>query len=618
MSPYPNPPPLPTTIPSGANSKPETGSLNSSGSVPTPSPTRKQRRLEERAVDMRERLVRRQEREGRGEEKRRYQLSMRKQVVARLKLKLEEKKCKLAAPPTLVSHPTPVRSNPLKDLIRLYPYQKRWIEDKARFRISCKGRQIGMSLVVTLEGALVARATHRHQIYLSRGERQSKILAEKATTIIKSLDIATSPVKESEWVYEDNPKIRCLQLEIQFPNGVKMYFLPAKPETARSYSGDVYLDEFAFHADAAKIYAALYPTITRGYRISIVSTPNGQIGKYYEFAKSAGLVPGYERDSYSPWSPHLTDVYLAVMEGLADQHIPDPSMRIHPDVEEEVQEGFRRRSMNPSPRQFRFVCELRAGAEDQDTWLQEFECQFLSSSQNYIPIELILEAERDDIGTESLPDHPFGGRMFMGIDVGRKVHRTVFWIQEEVEDLLVTRAVTVLAKAPFQDQAKIAHEYMSKLGVYKCCVDATGMGAQIAENLEKSYPGRVEPIQFTLQSKDIMATLMKRTFEEHRYRIPASPIIRGDINGIKRGVTRAGNLVFSAEETKEGHSDRAWALALSTLAAQQPVAAPISIDNFVGLNRQRPPRVPDVPGWESHDLSSIWGPGIYGRGGRVM
>lgn len=526
----------------------------------------------------------------------------------------------LVSAPAVHTNRRKPQSNLLKNLLHLYPYQQRWIEDKSRFRISDKARQIGMSFVISMEGALVARASRRPQIYLSRGERQSKMLAEKATAVVKALDIAASEPVEGELVWGSDKEARCLQLEIQFPNGNKMHFLPAKPETARSYSGDVYLDEFAFHADAQKIYAALYPTITRGYRISIVSTPFGQIGKYYEFAKSAGLVKGYTRDPYSPWSAHYADVYLAVMEGLADDHNPDPTMRIHPLIEEEIREGFSKRNYHPSPKQLRFVCELRAGADDPDLWPQEFECEFISSSQNYIPIELILDAERGDIGTEDLPDFPIGGRVFMGVDVGRKKHRTVLWVQEEVEDLLITCAVTVLDKQPFQDQYRVISEYMEKLNVYKCCVDATGMGGQIAEQLEQDFPGRAEPILFTLQSKDQLASLMKRTFEEHRYRIPSSPIIRADINGIKRGVTKAGNLIFSAEETKEGHSDRAWALALSTLAADQPVAGPIDITNFVGLTRHRPVMVPDVPDWEARDLSTVWGPRNFGGsgGGRMM
>ncbi|MHC1760407.1 MAG: terminase family protein [Negativicutes bacterium] len=61
-----------------------------------------------------------------------------------------------------------------------------------------------------------------------------------------------------------------------------MIGLPANPDTARGFSGNVVLDEFAFHRDSRKIWTALYPTITRGYKIRIISTPNGKSGKFYE------------------------------------------------------------------------------------------------------------------------------------------------------------------------------------------------------------------------------------------------------------------------------------------------------------------------------------------------
>ena len=38
------------------------------------------------------------------------------------------------------------------------------------------------------------------------------------------------------------------QLEIVLPGGVRIIGLPANPQTARGFTGDVLLDEFAMHA----------------------------------------------------------------------------------------------------------------------------------------------------------------------------------------------------------------------------------------------------------------------------------------------------------------------------------------------------------------------------------
>ena len=83
-------------------------------------------------------------------------------------------------------------------------------------------------------------------------------------------------------------------MEVFFPhNGSRIIGLPANPDTARGYSGNIVLDEFAFHGDAHKIYAACFPIITRGYSIEVISTPNGTAGKFYEIAKQAGLGRGW-------------------------------------------------------------------------------------------------------------------------------------------------------------------------------------------------------------------------------------------------------------------------------------------------------------------------------------
>ena len=45
--------------------------------------------------------------------------------------------------------------------------------------------------------------------------------------------------------------------EVSLSNGSRIIALPANPDTARSYEGDVTLDEFGFHIDARRIYEAI-------------------------------------------------------------------------------------------------------------------------------------------------------------------------------------------------------------------------------------------------------------------------------------------------------------------------------------------------------------------------
>jgi len=169
--------------------------------------------------------------------------------------------------------------------VRLLEYQRRWVEDDSPLKIVAKARQIGYSFSATLRAMLRCLDRKTTWIFLSKGERQSRLLMEKVHEHIHSCGIVAD-VFESTFFEGTSLK----QLEVRFPNGSVIYGLPSNPDTARGYSGNVTLDEFAFHADADKIYAALFPTITRGFSLEVISTPNGQQGKFYELAKAAGLV----------------------------------------------------------------------------------------------------------------------------------------------------------------------------------------------------------------------------------------------------------------------------------------------------------------------------------------
>ena len=69
-------------------------------------------------------------------------------------------------------------------------------------------------------------------------------------------------------------------LEIEYPNGSRITALPANPDTARGFSANVFLDEFAFHLDSRKIWTALFPVISAGWKLRVVSTPNGKGNKF--------------------------------------------------------------------------------------------------------------------------------------------------------------------------------------------------------------------------------------------------------------------------------------------------------------------------------------------------
>lgn len=426
-------------------------------------------------------------------------------------------------------------ANKRRQVLMLLPYQRQWVEDNTTLKIVVKARQVGYSFAATLRAVLTCLERKTTWIFLSKGERQSRLLMEKVQEHVRAIGVVARYV-ESGFVEGTLTK----QLETRFPNGSVIYGLPANPDTARGYTGNVTLDEFAFHQDAAKVYSALYPTVTRGFSIEVVSTPNGQRGKYYELAKAAGLVgKGWKSGisnlkSTNGWSGHRTDIYQAVDQGL----------QINLD-------------------------ELHAGCDDEETWLQEYCCEFLSDAQNYIPMELIAGCISERAATECEISELKSKELYLGVDIGRKRDLTVVWLFEKLGDVLWSRVLKCLRGASFEVQEKMICDLLD-YGVSRCCVDQSGMGMMLAERLEKKYGAIVEPVQFTQQLKEYLAPLVKQAFEGRLVRIPDNREARADLNAVKRYVTPAGNVRFDAEHTDKGHADRFWALALALNAASTP------------------------------------------------
>jgi Terminase large subunit, T4likevirus-type, N-terminal len=173
--------------------------------------------------------------------------------------------------------------------VLLRPYQRRWVRDASRFAIAVKSAQIGYS-TATAAWAVdrCLQIPRRNVIFLSRSERQALELGEKAKVWVDSITGAAATWSPNRPFGGTS----ALQHEIRFGNGSRIIVLAANPDTARGYTGDVVLDEFAFHKDSQAIFTAVYRQVSLGFSMRILSTPNGQQGKFYELAKQLGLDSG--------------------------------------------------------------------------------------------------------------------------------------------------------------------------------------------------------------------------------------------------------------------------------------------------------------------------------------
>jgi phage FluMu gp28-like protein len=308
-------------------------------------------------------------------------------------------------------------------IIPLLDYQREDVECDARFRWNCWARQTGKSFTKSLRRLLRGLRRRRTQVFLSAGERQSRELMQKVRQHCEALKIATD-------YYDDRffKDLSIKQLEVVLPGGVRIIGLPANPQTARGFTGDVLLDEFAMHAFDREIWAAMFPTVLRGEgELDVASTPAGKNNVFCQLR-------GNERFSTS-----TVTLPQAIAQGL--------------NVDAE---------------------EIRQAMGDETLYRQEFLCEFVDEATALLTYDQIAACADPTLvpceSVDALSGDP--RELFIGVDVGRLRDLTVVWVLARQEDRFTTVAVLELANAPFRVQSELLAELLLLRRVRRCCIHA--------------------------------------------------------------------------------------------------------------------------------------------------
>ena len=442
----------------------------------------------------------------------------------------------------------------LKPLQLLLPYQRRWVDDHAKFKIGVQSRQTGKSFSTACEA--VADSIHHagtKWVCLSAGERQALEWLEKCREWTGAFKVA---IKEVSQMRQDGEAL-LKQAEIRFRNGSRIIAIPANPSTARGYSANVVLDEFAYHEDPDAIWAAMFPSLTnplagtflerverlandrdvddvrREMKIRVVSTFNGRDNKFYDL---------WDKREANGYSGHLVTIHDAIADGLP--------------VDAE---------------------KLRAGLDDADAWAQEYECQPTDTSAVLLPYDLIAQgesAEATETTDEAFWQARGGNPVFCGIDFGRSNDPTVCWTLERIEGVLWTREVLVLRNTDTPEQVDLLRRRLQR--ATRVALDCTGPGVGLGDYLKREFGqwlpgqhryGRIELCTFSVAFKREIFPLLRRQFTAPaQVRVPVSRTVREDLHAMQQVVTN-GEYNYWAPRTREGHSDRCTALALAVRAA---------------------------------------------------
>lgn len=415
---------------------------------------------------------------------------------------------------------------------RLVPYQLKYLADLSPRKCIVKSRRVGGSEVIAVEIACAAagidlirrcRVKPRPQGIVSASTTQAKKLLARVAHILRGMERVAGPLIKGE----------PMATVVRMRNGVTIEAFSTRAASLRGDGCDMTLDEFAVLPRAEEMWQAVMPMINPtlgnpdGYKLRVCFTPLGDDGMAYEVARGKLA---------EKFSQHQVDIYQAVAEGFP--------LRMEDD--------------RPGT-----IDDLREEIGDPDRFAQEYECSFLSANLRYISADLY---DRSLYDFDDFPNAEH--RDFAGMDVARKRHNSAIARGALVGDTLWHMGTEARREEPWEQQEQWVAEVMNAPRMTRMCVDETGIGSQFTERLRNLYGSRVEGIAFTQQSKEELANGLKLAHERGRIRMRADDVAtRRDVLSLRRMITTGGNVRFDAAESKDGHADRAWAVALMVQAA---------------------------------------------------
>lgn len=428
------------------------------------------------------------------------------------------------------------------------PFQAAWIKDSSRIKLMEKSRQIGISWSTAYGAAerAAAKGARFDEWVSSRDDIQARLFIEDCKLWAGIMGMAAKDL--GEVVLDADKKLSAYVL--QFASGRRIHSMSSNPDAQAGKRGSRVLDEFALHREQRKMWAIAYPGITWGGTMELISTHRG----------SHSFFNGLVREARLGGNPKNISLHRVTLQDALDQGFLYTLQKALPATAE--QQGMDEAA---------YFDYVRSGAADEESFLQEYMCEPADDDAKFLEYGLISACEYTTPDWQRGLEGPFLGRVFCGVDIGRKKDLTVLWVVEQLGDVFYTRHVETLEKMRKSEQEAILWPWFEVAD--RVCIDATGLGIGWADDAQDRFgTHRVEAVTFTAAMKEALAYPLRGAMEDRKVRIPDDPKIRADLRKVQKVTTTAGNIRFIAESTPDGHADRFWALALALHAGSNPTA----------------------------------------------
>jgi phage FluMu gp28-like protein len=453
-----------------------------------------------------------------------------------------------------------------KSIIVFRDYQKTIFLDRSTGLVVIHwSRQIGKSF--TLAAWAVDRLLTRPGrlvTVLSNSKDNGAEFAIKAAEICRKLDQAFEMVDGDETVSnetrfrESSVEYEAMRFEIRITvDGQvgRIKILAANPRTARGFSGDLILDEFAFHEDSRAIWEAAEPILSANpdFLCRVASTGNGKHNMFYDMATSGDyVVSRVTRSNAYRMGVKIYDIRT-------------------------------REPITPE--------EARKRARDKRAYDQNYECKFTDENTTLLTHELISQAERDNVGFICEQDwsrealkamREARGDHYLGVDVGRHRDITVMAAIEKISGMFLVRGVLRIEGMRLPQQQERMQQFIALPNARRIAIDMTGLGLGLFEYAEdKIGASRIQGVNFstsvpateriresgrkqeTVRVTEAMATELLGVYEDRRIQHPIDGDLRDDLRKPEKVVSPGGRVSIAATRDSKDHADHFWAFALA-------------------------------------------------------
>lgn len=361
-------------------------------------------------------------------------------------------------------------------------------------------------------------------------------------------------------------KFDAMRFEVKITVGTavgRIKVLAANPRTARGFSGDLILDEFAFHENSRAIWEAAEPIISSNpdFLCRISSTGNGKRNMFYQLI-SEGRIPYYRVRRSDAHAMGALKIYSAITG----------------------------KEITPA--------QARAESSDKRAYDQNYECAFNDEAMALLTQELISAAQREGVVIENqawsedtierLRTKTIGA-LYLGQDVGRNRDLSVQTVIEKIGTAYRTVAMLRMENMRLPAQQAQLERICTLPKFTAGAIDMTGIGLGLVEYSQENPWGRAisgvnfsstEPISKRLAADgrkaptarvtEIMATDLLGVFEDRAITIPMDPELRDDLRKPEKITSAGGRVSIAATRDEAGHADHFWSIALAVRASQGP------------------------------------------------